>query len=132
MKSNVRKVKKYRHYSEEFKRQLVSEFESGQFSVLQLTKLHGVQEQLIYNWIYKYSNFSDKGYRIVEHKHSSSKKLKTLQAENQQLKAKVGEKQILIEYLEKLIEVAGEELNIDIKKNFDTPQSGSSKRTTRR
>lgn len=132
MRSNVRMVKKYRRYSEDFKRQLVTEFESGKFSIKELGNLHGIRLQLIYTWIYKYSNFNDKGYRIVEHKHSTSKKLKQLQAENQQLKAKVGEKQILIEYLEKLIEVAGEDLNIDIKKNFDTPRSGSSSKIERR
>lgn len=51
MKANVRNVKKYRSYSDEFKRHLVSDFESGQFSVLQLENLHGVREQLIHNYL---------------------------------------------------------------------------------
>jgi hypothetical protein len=32
-----------------------------------------------------------------------------------------------IDYLEKMIELAESELNIDIKKNLNTPQSGGSK-----
>ena len=38
----------------------------------------------------------------------------------------VGQKQLNIDYLEKVIELAKEELGIDIKKNSDTPQSGGS------
>ena len=129
MKANVKTIRKLRRYSEEFKRMIVSEFESGKFSVVQLEKLYGISNPTIYNWIYKFSNFNNKDYRIVENNSSSSKKLKQLQKENEALKAKVGEKQILIDYLETLIDIANEELKTDIKKNFDTPQSNASDKT---
>jgi hypothetical protein len=35
----------------------------------------------------------------------------------------------MIDYLEKMIEIAKDELNIDIKKNSDTPQSTGSSKT---
>ncbi len=38
MEANIQLIKKRRFYSKEFKQQLVSEFESGKFSVLQLHK----------------------------------------------------------------------------------------------
>jgi transposase-like protein len=38
MKSNVRSIRKHRKYSEEFKKQIVQDFESGKFSVSQLEK----------------------------------------------------------------------------------------------
>jgi hypothetical protein len=38
----------------------------------------------------------------------------------------------MIEYLEKMIDLAKEELNIDIKKNFATPQSNGSKKTVKK
>ena len=41
----------------------------------------------------------------------------------------VGQKQIKIEYLEKMIDIAKEELNIDIKKNSNTLPSGGSRTT---
>lgn len=49
MRTNVRVIRKQRRYSEEFKRAIVKDFESGQYSVVQLEKLHGIHNQLIYN-----------------------------------------------------------------------------------
>jgi len=126
MKANLRSIRKRRMYSESFKRRLVDEFESGKFSVVQLERLHGISNPLIYRWIYKYSTFNEKGYRIVEANNSSSKKLKELEAKVKELEATLGRKQIQIDYLETMMEVAKEELNIDIKKNYATPLSKSS------
>lgn len=126
MTTNLRKLKKQRVYSEEFKRQIVSDFESGKYSVLQLEKLHGISNASIYSWIYKFSTFNKKGYRVVEHNQSSQKKVKELQAQVKELQAALGRKQIQIDYLETMMKVAKEEFDIDIKKNFDTPQSKNS------
>lgn len=126
MKSNVRLLQKNRRYSEEFKKQIVTDFEGGKFSVAQLAKLHGVACQMIYRWIYKFSTFNEKGFRVVEMKDSSAKKMKDLEARNKELEASLGRKQIQLEYLEKMIELAKTELDIDIKKNYNTPQSTGS------
>ena len=129
MKANLRSIRKQRRYSEEFKRQIVSDFETGKYSVLELEKLHGIKGSVIYRWIYKYSTFNEKGYRIVEHKSSSNKKVKDLEKKVQDLEAALGRKQIMIDYLETMMEVAKDELNIDIKKNYATPPSKSSIKT---
>lgn len=129
MKANLKQLKKQRVYSEVFKREIVSDFESGRFSVLQLEKLHGVNNVTIYNWIYKFSTFNEKGSRVVEMKNSSTHKMKELQARIVELEGIVGRKQINIDYLEKMIDIAKDELNIDIKKNSNTPQSTGSKKT---
>jgi len=126
MKANVRSIQKHRVYSEEFKQQIVADFESGKFSVNQLEKLHGIPNQTIYNWIYKFSTFNKKGFRVVEMKDSSSKKVRDLEMKVKELEAAVGRKQIMIDYLETMMEVAKDELDIDIKKNFSTPQSQGS------
>ena len=127
MKANLKTLRKQRIYSEEFKLQIVQDFESGRFSVSQLEKLHGMSNVTIYSWIYKFSTFNEKGSRIVEMKDSSSQKLKELQTRIKELEGIVGRKQISIDYLEKMIDIAKDELNIDIKKNFNTPQSTGSK-----
>ena len=126
MKTNLRHIQKRRRYSEEFKKQLVADFELGKYSVLELSKMHIISDQTIYNWIYKFSTFNKKGYRIVEHTSSSQNKVKELQAKVKELEAALGRKQIMIDYLETMMEVAKEELNIDIKKNYATPPSKSS------
>ncbi|WP_265163870.1 transposase [Salinimicrobium tongyeongense] len=99
MKSIIRLLKKYRRYSVEFKIQIVAEFESGDFSVPQLEKLHGVSNKSIYDWIYKYSTFNEKRFRVVEMKDSSSKKMQELEARNKELEAALGCKQIQLDHL---------------------------------
>jgi predicted RNase H-like nuclease (RuvC/YqgF family) len=65
----------------------------------------------------------------VEHKSSSSKKVKDLEKRIKDLEAALGRKQIMIDYLETMMEVAKDELDIDIKKNYATPPSkGSTKK----
>jgi transposase-like protein len=131
MKANVRGIRKHRKYSIEFKKKIVSDFESGKFSVCQLEKLYGISNTVIYRWIYKFSTFNEQGVRVIEMRDSSSKKMKELEARIKELESAVGRKQIQIDYLEKMIDIAKDELDIDIKKNYNTPQSTGSKHTGR-
>ena len=126
MKANLKKIRKHRKFSDSFKLSLVKEFETGRYSVVELERLHDISDSLIYSWIYKYSKYNEKGYRMVEHTASSSKKVKELQDKIKSLEAIVGQKQIKIDFLEKMIDIAKEELDIDIKKNYSTPQSNTS------
>lgn len=126
MKANLKQIRKKRHYSDEFKRELVSIYESGQYSVLQLEKLYGIGNTTLYNWIYKFSIFNEKGIRVVEMKASNFNKLKELERKVKELEQVIGQKQIKIDYLEKMIDIAKEDLKIDIKKNFSTSQSTGS------
>lgn len=132
MKPNVRLLRKHRQYSDEFKKRIVTDFESGEFSVNQLSKLHGIANQVVYRWIYKFSNFNEKGFRVVEMKDSSSKKMQELEARNKELEAALGRKQIQLDYLEKIVELAKSEFDIDIKKNYSTPQSTGSGKTKKK
>ncbi len=116
MKANLRQIRKTRFYSDEFKKEIVQLYESGKFSVVQIEKLYGIGNPTIYNWIYKFSTFNEKGIRVVEMKTSSTEKLKQLQQKIKELEQAVGQKQIKIDYLEKMIEIAKDDLKIDIKK----------------
>ena len=132
MKANLKKLRKRRVFADEFKQSLVKEFDTGQFSVNELGRLHGIADTVIYRWIYKFSTFNQKGYRIIEMKESSNKKLKDLEQKVKNLEQIVGKKQIMIDYLEKMMEIAKDELDIDIKKNFNTSQSAGSGETKKK
>jgi len=132
MKANLKKLRKRRVFADEFKQSLVKEFDNGQFSVNELGRLHGIADTVIYRWIYKFSTFNQKGYRIIEMKDSSKKKLKDLEQKIKNLEQIVGQKQIMIDYLEKMMEIAKDELDIDIKKNFNTSQSAGSGKTKKK
>jgi transposase-like protein len=129
MKANLKNLRKPRQFSTEFKQAIVAEFEGGRLSVQQLSILHSLSRVMIYNWIHKFSTFNEKGFRIIEMKDSTSKKVKELEKKVKELERMVGQKQIKIDFLEKMMEIAKEELNIDIKKNFDTPRSTGSEKT---
>lgn len=128
MKANLRKINKHRFYSDDFKKKIVLDFESGKFSALELVNLHKVSESTIYRWIYKFSTFNKRGFRVVEMKDSSTNKVKELEKRIKELEAAVGRKQIMIDYLETMMEVAKDELDIDIKKNYSTPRSADSRK----
>jgi transposase len=132
MEANLRQIRKHRNFSEDFKKGIVSSFEKGEFSVLQLEKLYGVKNGIIYTWIYKYSKFNEKGCRIVEMESSNQHKLKELAKKVKELEQMVGQKQIAIEYLEKMIELAKTDLNIDIKKNYSLPPLAGSNPTKKK
>lgn len=101
-------------------------FEGGKYSVPQMERLYGVANGTIYDWIYKYSTFNEPGMRVVEMKKSDMDKVKVLEKKVKELEQMLGQKQVKIEYLEKMIDLAKTELNIDIKKNCNTPQSTTS------
>lgn len=132
MKANIRLINKCRKYTDDFKRSIVSDFERGNYSVPQLEKLHNISNSLIYRWIYKFSTFNEKGFRVVEMKQSSSLKLKELAQKVKDLERIVGQKQIKIDYLEKMIDISKDEFDIDIKKKRNTPQSTGSERTNKK
>jgi transposase-like protein len=132
MKASMNVIQKRRRYTEEYKRSIVKDFESGKYSVLQLERLHSIRHSLIYKWIYKYSTFNDKSFQVVEMKESNTSKIKELEKKVKELERAVGQKQLYIDYMEKMMELAKDELGVDIKKNFDTPQSAGSEKTKKK
>lgn len=128
MSLQVQKIRKHRKFSEDYKRQLVKDFESGRYSVPELSILHNLAPQTLYNWIYRYSRLNKTGYRVVEKKNSTTSKVKDLENRIKELERMVGQKQIMVDYYETMIELAKEEFDIDIKKNSNTPLSGDSKK----
>lgn len=117
------KLKPKRVFSEEFKKVRVQEYESGKFTALEISRLYNVSYSVVYTWIYRYSTYNKSGLKLVEMSKSRESKVKELQKKIKELEQIVGQKQIMIDYLETMMEVAKEELNIDIKKKFDTPLS---------
>lgn len=124
---NIRRV-----YSEEFKKKIVKEYESGRYSAIEIQKIYDISKASVYNWIYSYSHYNKKSLKVVEMKDSHLQKLKDMEKRISELERALGQKQMNIDYLEKMIELAKENYNIDIKKNSSTPQSGGSKTTKKK
>lgn len=129
MLKNGKRIRRRRVFSEDFKLKLIKSYESGEYSVPELEKMYDISNACIYNWIYQYSRYNKKNIKVVEMKDSQLNKIKELEARNKELERALGQKQMSLDYLEKMIELAKEHYNIDLKKNSNTPQSGGSKTT---
>lgn len=120
------KQRQYRYFSEEFKKQKVRDIENNLIGVSELCREYEVTRSAVYKWIYKYSAMKKKGVRQVIESESDTKKLQALKEQIKELERALGQKQMLIDFQSKVIELAEEEYQIDIKKKFgEPPYSGS-------
>ncbi len=123
-----RKLNIRREFSPEIRKQVVREFRSGKFTVKELADLYHCSTQVIYRWIYKYSPADSPKVRVVEMSETSDAKVKQLQQKIAELERALGQKQIKIDFYEKMAEIAQESYGIDLKKNSSTkPSAGSGK-----
>ena len=129
MLKNGKRINRRRKFSEDFKLKIVKKYETGEFSVGEMIKIYDISYQSIYNWIYKYSKYNKKSIQVVEMKDSQAHKLKQMEVRIKELERAVGQKQMNIDYLEKMIDLAKEHYDIDIKKNSNILHSGGSKNT---
>ena len=116
MKKSAVHIKPKRYFSETFKKARVKEYETGEFTVNEISRLFSIKEGVIYKWIHQYSHDNKKKLRVVEMEESSTKKIKDLIIRISELERMLGQKQIRIELLEKMIDLAEKDLGIDVKK----------------
>jgi transposase len=117
-----------RSFSDKFKKDIVRRVEKNELTVSEVAIEFEVSRTSVYKWVYKYSNLYKKGLKQVIEPMSSTKKIKDLQSRIKELEQIVGQKQIKLDYFEKLIEISESDYNIDIIKKKDSkPSSGSGK-----
>lgn len=107
-----------RYFSEEFKRTKVKEIVEKRISISEFCKLYDVSRTSVYKWIYKYSAL-EKGTRQVIEMESEAHKTQLLQEKVSNLERRLGQKQLEIDYLSKVLELASEDLGYDIKKKYE-------------
>ena len=120
------RLKPRRIFSELIKKQTVQDIERGKCTVAEASRELLVRDQTIYNWIYRYSRYLQKNKVLVVEDKSEVYRSKELERKILELEAALGRKQIEIELLNKVIELANEEYKTDLKKNISKhPLSGS-------
>ena len=115
-----------RRFSEDFRRKKVQEIERHVTTVSQLSREYSVSNTAIYKWLYKYSVMRKKGLKVVVEAKSDTVRIQHLREMLKEAEATVGQKQIMIDFLEKMIELAEEQYGIDIKKNSSSKRSNGS------
>jgi transposase len=115
-----------RYFSEEFKRRRVDELDHKLTTVAEICKAYEVSDTAVYKWIYTYSRMRKKKERQVVESESESVRFNKMQERLKELERIIGQKQLLIDYQQKVIELAEEEYRIDIKKKFgNAPSNGT-------
>jgi transposase len=115
---NKKSLKPRRVFSEQIRKQIVQDIEKNKCSVLEASRELGVHFQTIYNWIYRYSRYLSKNKIMVVEDKSESYRSKELEKQIKELEAALGRKQMEIDLLNKIIELASEKFQTDIKKNL--------------
>ena len=113
-------IRARRYFSETFKKEKVQELIDKRTTIQKLCDLYGVSRTSIYTWLYRYSpHYAQKSRQVVEME-SESQKTQFYQNRVAELERIVGQKQLEIDFRDKLIDLASAALGVDLKKNFST------------
>jgi len=121
-----RTLKQSRQFSPTLRQEVVKLIETGKLSVAAAHREYNVSLSTIYLWIYRYSSYNQKGAILVVDKKSHKQSVEQLQQRIAELERSVGQKQMKIDYYEKFIEFASEEVGHDLKKKYDPDASSGS------
>jgi transposase-like protein len=124
-----KKPKDQRHFSDDFKRSKVRELEKRITSIADICRTYAVSRAAVYNWIYKYSAMAKKQVKVVVEAKSDTQKIKALEERIKELERIVGQKQLLLEFKDKMIEIAEATYGVDIKKKVGSRLSSGTTST---
>jgi transposase len=119
-------IRDRRIFSESLKRQVVKELVSGRTTIKSIMAEHQVSSASVYRWLYRYSSNHQSKCTLVVQMESEETKKRELQHRIAELERIVGQKQLEIDFLNRLIEIGSKELEFDFKKNFSPKLSSGS------
>ena len=119
----------HRYFSDDFKRKKVRELERNLTSIPDICRTYSVSRTSVYKWIYKYSAMAKKQEKQVVEAKSDTKKIRALEERIKELERVVGQKQLLLEFKDKMIEIAESTYNVDIKKKVGSRLSSGTTST---
>ena len=118
-----------RYFSDDFKKKRVRELENNLISISDICRTYNVSRTSVYRWIYKYSSMAKKKERQVVESKSDTKKIQILEERIKELERSLGQKQMMIDIKDKMIEIAEDTYDIDIKKKLVSKASSGSSTT---
>ena len=127
-KSNYKlttEARQRRNFSESFKIKKVREIETGITKVSEICKAYEVSNAAVYKWIRKYGIMKDKREKLIVESESDTQELLALKKKVAELERIVGQKQLLIDFKNKMIDIAEEMYGVDIKKKLSDQLSNT-------
>ncbi|MBE0667373.1 MAG: transposase [Bacteroidales bacterium] len=123
------KPKDQRHFSDDFKKSKVRELEKRITSIADICRTYAVSRAAVYKWIYKYSAMAKKQVKVVVEAKSDTQRIRALEDRIKELERIVGQKQLLLEFKDKMIEIAEATYGVDIKKKVGSRLSSGTTST---
>jgi transposase len=114
-------IRERRIFSEDIKKKAVKDLTSKRITIRSLMNEHQVSHQTVYSWLYKYSPYHEQKCTLVVQMKSEELKNNELRQRMAELERIVGQKQLEIDFLNKLLEIGSGELGFDLKKSFSRP-----------
>lgn len=111
--------RRMRTFSEEFKQKKVREIERKITTIAEVSRQYDVRENNVSKWLKAYGTNQMKGLRTIVESESDTRKLLEMRAKIAELERIIGQKQVQIEFRDKIIELAEETYGVDIKKKFE-------------
>ena len=118
-----------RKFSDTFKLQKVKEIETGRTKPSDVCRQYEVSSTNVYRWINKFGSMKNRKERLIVESQSDTQQLLALKKQVAELERIIGQKQVLLDFKDKMIELAEEAYGVDIKKKFSTKPSGNSGNT---
>jgi len=112
-----------RSFSEEFKKGKVREVERNLSTITDICRTYSVSRTSVYKWMYKYSVMAKKQVKQVVEAKSDTQKIKALEQRIKELERIIGQKQLLLDFKDKMIEIAEADYHVDIKKKVGSALS---------
>jgi len=112
-----------RYFSNDIKKKIVRDIERNFNSVGDVCKAYQVSRTSVYRWIFKYSSMAKKEHKQVVEPKSDTQRIKMLEERIKELERIVGQKQLLLEFKDKMIEIAEADYGVDIKKKVGSKLS---------
>lgn len=114
-----------RRFSDNFKIEKVRELEKGKVTVSEIVKQYEVSSTNVYRWIRKFGTHQTKNERVIVEVDSDTRELLALKKKVAELERVIGQKQILLDFKDKMIELAEQTYGVDIKKKYSTEPSST-------
>jgi transposase len=110
-------------YSMAFKQKVISEIESGKYSLRQAGKIYNVSDVSLYKWLRRFGKNHLIGKVVRIEMKGEADRIKQLEAEKKELESALAQAQLKIITLESTMEVAEEKYKIDFKKKIGLKES---------
>lgn len=119
-----------RIFSDKLKKKIVKDIDQSKVSVSGVCREYQVSSAAVYVWLEKYSAHLHPSTTLVMQMDSEQYRSKELEKKVTELEAALGRKQLEIDYLNKLVEIAGQDMGVDLKKNISIPASVGTNKTS--